>query len=214
MNTAQRICLYVFLVFSIVYLATIPFQPYPGHFAIKAIPILSLAILALATIPGIKGKLLFIALLFSVAGDVTLSLGTGEFFVFGLGLFLTAQIVYIAIFSRDFKVQKPRIPVAAILVVYAVVMAIIMMPSLKEMALPVYVYLAVITTMGIFAAFRASANRLVLYGALFFIASDSMIAINKFLTPVPASDYLIMITYYLAQFLIVYGYIRERQSEP
>ena len=110
--------------------------------------------------------------------------------------------------------QKSRIPIAAILVVYAVVMAIIMMPSLKEMALPVYVYLAVITTMCIFAAFRASANKLVLYGALFFIASDSMIAINKFLTPVPASDYLIMITYYLAQFLIVYGYIRERQSEP
>jgi uncharacterized membrane protein YhhN len=213
MNTTQRIYLYVFLAFAFVYLATIPFQPYPGHFIIKAIPILSLALLALATVQGIRCKLLFLALLFSAAGDVTLSLRSGEFFVFGLGLFLIAQVVYIVTFSRDFKAQKSRIPIAAILVVYAVVMAIIMTPSLKEMALPVYAYLAVITAMGVFAAFRASRGKLVLYGAILFIISDSLIAINKFLAPVPASDYLAMLTYYLAQFLIVYGYIREKQSE-
>jgi len=208
MNT-QKIYQYTFLIFAIAYLVTIPFQPYPGHFVIKAIPILSLALLALTKIPGLRGKLLFVALLFSAAGDVTLSLGSGEFFVFGLGFFLIAQIVYIVTFSRDFKVQKSRIPIAAILVIYAVAMAIIMTPSLKEMALPVYVYLAVITTMGIFASFRASVNKLVLYGALLFIASDSMIAINKFLMPVPAANYLVMVTYYLAQFPIVYGYLRD-----
>ena len=113
MNT-QRIYLFIFLLFAIAYLVTIPFQPYPGHFAIKAIPILSLAILALTTVPGLKGKLLFVALLFSAAGDVTLSLGSGEFFVFGLVFFLIAQIVYIVTFSRDFKVQKSRTPIAAI----------------------------------------------------------------------------------------------------
>jgi len=127
----------------------------------------------------------------------------------GLGFFLIAQIFYIATFSRDFKMQKPRIPIAAILLVYSLTMAIIMTPSLKEMALPVYVYLATIATMGIFAAFRASPNKLVLYGAVLFIASDSMIAINKFLTPIPASDYLVMFSYYLAQFLIVYGFLKE-----
>jgi uncharacterized membrane protein YhhN len=213
MNITQRIYLYIFLAFTIVYIATIPFQPYPGHFIIKAIPILSLAILALTTVEGIRGKLLFLALLFSAAGDVILSLGAGQYFVPGLGLFLIAQVVYIVTFSRDFKIQRSRIPIAAILVVYAVVMAIIMTPSLKEMALPVYVYLAVITAMGVFAAFRASKSKLMLYGAVLFIISDSIIAIKKFLTPIPASDYLVMITYYLAQFLIVYGYIKERQSE-
>lgn len=205
----QRICLGIFVIFTIAYLSTIFIQPYPGHFAIKAIPILSLAILALIKVQGMRGKLLFVALLLSATGDVTLSLKSGQYFVMGLGFFLIAQIFYIATFSRDFKMQKPRIPIAAILLVYSLTMAIITTPSLKEMALPVYVYLATITTMGIFAAFRASPNKLVLYGAVLFIASDSMIAINKFLTPIPASDYLVMFSYYLAQFLIVYGFLKE-----
>jgi len=176
---------------------------------IKAIPILTLATMVLILMPGQRSKLLFVALLFSAAGDITLSLGSGEFFVFGLGFFLIAHIVYIVTFARDFKVQKSRTPIVVILVIYALAMAIIMMPSLKEMALPVYVYLAVITTMGIFATFRNSVHKLVLYGAILFIVSDSMIAINKFLTPVPASDYFVMTTYYLAQFLIVVGFLQE-----
>jgi len=213
MNNAQKTCLYVFLIFAIIYLATIPFQPYPGHFAIKAIPIISLAVLALTSVAGLRGKLLFAALLLSAAGDVTLSLESGKYFVIGLAFFLIAHIVYLVTFSRDFHMQNSRIPIAATLVVYATTMAFIMRPSLGDMALPVYCYLIVITTMGIIAAFRVSKGKLVLYGALCFIASDSMIALNKFVIPVPASDYLVMITYYLAQSLIVYGYLKERQPE-
>ncbi|MBM3173802.1 MAG: lysoplasmalogenase [Chloroflexi bacterium] len=211
MNTTQKICISVFLAFAIVYLAAIPFRPYPGHFIVKAIPIISLAIMAFTSVAGLQGKLLFTALLLSAAGDVTLSLGSGEYFIPGLGLFLIAHVVYIVTFSRDFKMGKSRIPIAAILVAYAVAMAIIMAPSLKEMAIPVFCYLVVITKMGIMAAFRASKSKMVLYGAVLFIISDSMIALNKFVAPVPASDYLIMITYYLAQFLIAYGYVRERE---
>jgi alkenylglycerophosphocholine/alkenylglycerophosphoethanolamine hydrolase len=213
MNDMQKIYQYIFLIFALAYVVTIPIQPYPGHFVVKAIPILSLAILALTKVKRLRGKLLFVALLFSAAGDITLSLEAGKYFVIGLGFFLIAQIVYIVTSSRDFKFQKTRIPIAAILVVYALAIAIVLTPALKEMALPVYLYLTVITTMGIFAAFRASRNKLVLYGALLFIASDSMIAINKFLTPVPASDYLIMGTYYLAQFSIVYGFLKDSAKQ-
>jgi len=67
----------------------------------------------------------------------------------------------------------------------------------------------VITAMGIFAALRASKSKIVLYGAIAFIASDSILAINKFMVAVPAADYLVMITYYVAQFLIVYGFVKE-----
>lgn len=77
-------------------------------------------------------------------------------------------------------------------------------PSLDEMMLPFYAYITVITTIGIFAALRASKSKLVLYGALSFIVPDSILAINKFMVLVPARDYLIMITYYPAQFLIFY----------
>jgi len=209
MTTAQKIYQYVFLVFAIAYIGTLPFQPYPGDFVIKAIPIVSLSVLAFRTVTGLRGKLLFVALLFSAAGDVALALEAGKYFIVGLGLFLIAQIVYVVTFSRDFKAQKSRIPIIVGLAIYALIMAFILTPSLGEMAVPVYFYLVVITAMGIFAALRASKTRLVLYGALSFIASDSILAINKFLVPVPAADYLVMITYYLAQFLIVYGFVKN-----
>ena len=56
--------------------------------------------------------------------------------------------------------------------------------------LPFYAYLMVITTIGIFAALRASKGKPILYGALSFILSDSILAINEFMVLVPASDYL------------------------
>jgi uncharacterized membrane protein YhhN len=210
MTTAQRRCLYVFLIFAVAYVGTLPLQPYPGSFAVKAIPAISLAVLALTGVTGLQAKLLFAALLFSAGGDIALGLEVyGDYFVIGLGLFLITQILYIVTFSRDFKAQRSMIPVVVVLVAFAIAMAVILTPSLGDMMLPVYVYLIVVATMGIFAALRASKSKLVLYGALFFIASDSILAINEFLTTVPAADYLIMVTYYLAQFLIVYGYVKE-----
>lgn len=212
MTKTQKVYLLVFFVFAIAYIGTVPIQPYPGSFAIKAIPVLTLSVLALTKVVGLKGKLLFAALIFSAGGDIALALGEGQYFIIGLGLFLVAHIVYIVTFSRDFKAQKSRIPIAVLLVAYAVAIAVIMTPSLKEMMLPVYVYMVVITLMGIFAAFRGPKSKLVLYGALSFIVSDSILAINRFMVAVPASDYLIMITYYLAQVLIVYGFVKDNQE--
>jgi uncharacterized membrane protein YhhN len=88
-------------------------------------------------------------------------------------------------------------------------MAFVMTPSLKEMAIPVYIYMTAITLMGIFASLRAAKNDFTLYGAISFIVSDSVLAINKFMMPVPAADYAVMITYYLSLFLIVYGFLRD-----
>ena len=209
MTNVQRTYLYVFLAFAIAYIGALPFQPYPGNFVIKEIPDIALAILALTAVIGLRGKLLFVALLFSAAGGVALELEAGKYFIVGLVFFLLAHVMYIVTFSRDLKAQKSRIPVVVLLVIYGLIMAFVLRPGLKEMALPVYFYLVVITTMGIFAALRASKSKLVLYGAISFIVSDSILAINKFLVPIPASDYLIMITYYLAQFLIVYGFVRS-----
>jgi uncharacterized membrane protein YhhN len=201
--------LYIFAAFAIIFIATLPFQPYPGNFAIKAIPVISLSALAFTTISGSRGKLLFVSLLLCAAGDIALELGAGKYFVIGLGFFLIAQIMFIVTFSRDSKMQRFMIPIIVILAIYAIAMASIMTPSLKEMAIPVYFYLVVITLMGIFAALRASKNKLTLYGAVSFIVSDSIIAINKFMMPVPAVDYIVMITYYLALFLIVHGFLKE-----
>ena len=49
------------------------------------------------------------------------------------------------------------------------------------------------------------------FGALLFIASDAMIAINRFRGPFPGNEQLIWITYYSAQFLILRG-VERRHS--
>jgi len=214
MTAVQKTLLYIFAAFAIIFIAALPFQPYAGNFVIKAIPAISLAVLALITVRGITGRLLFVSLLLCAAGDVALELEAGKYFIVGLGLFLIAQIMFIVTFSRDFKMQKSRIPIIVILAIYALAMAYIMTPSLKEMAIPVYFYLVVITLMGIFAALRAARNKFTLYGAVSFIVSDSILAINKFMMPVPAADYLVMITYYLAIFLITFGYLKSVITRP
>ncbi len=209
MTNVQKIWLYIFLAFAILFIGLLPLEPYTGNFVIKAIPAISLAVLAFIAVSGSRGKLLFASLLFCAAADIALELAAGKYFVIGLGLFLIAHILFIVTFSRDFKAQKSQIPVIILLIVYAKMMAFVMTPSLKEMVIPVYIYLTAITLMAIFAALRASKNDFTLYGAIAFIVSDSILAINKFMMPVPAADYLIMITYYLSLFLIVYGFLKE-----
>jgi uncharacterized membrane protein YhhN len=49
-------------------------------------------------------------------------------------------------------------------------------------------------------------------GALLFIMSDAMIAINKFLNPLVQARLLIMATYIAAQFLIVKGVLIHEKS--
>ena len=209
MTTLQKTWLYIFGAFAVLFIGLLPFEPYTGNFVIKAIPAISLAVLAFIAVSGIRGKLLFTSLLFCAAADIALELAAGKYFVAGLGLFLVAHIFFIITFSRDFRFQTSKIPVIVLLVVYSIMMAIVLTPSLKEMAIPVYVYLTAITLMAIFASLKAAKNDFTLYGAISFIVSDSVIAINKFMMPVPAADYAIMITYYLSLFLIVYGFLRE-----
>jgi uncharacterized membrane protein YhhN len=205
----QRTWFYIFGAFAVLFIGLLSFEPYPGNFVIKAIPAISLAVLAFIAISGSRGKLLFASLLFCAAADIALELAAGKYFVAGLGLFLIAHILFIVTFSRDFKFQKSKIPIIILLVVYSKMMAFLLTPSLKEMTIPVYIYMTAITLMGIFAALRTSKNDFTLYGAISFIVSDSVLAINKFMMPVPAADYVVMITYYLTLFLIVYGFLKE-----
>jgi uncharacterized membrane protein YhhN len=48
-------------------------------------------------------------------------------------------------------------------------------------------------------------------GSLLFLASDSMIAINKFTTEIPMAGFWIMISYILAQYLIMRGLVLEKE---
>jgi uncharacterized membrane protein YhhN len=54
------------------------------------------------------------------------------------------------------------------------------------------------------------ANRYFVAGAVLFVLSDSLLAINKFYQPLAFAGTLIMLTYCAAQYFIVMGFIKRR----
>ncbi|MBN1613174.1 MAG: lysoplasmalogenase [Deltaproteobacteria bacterium] len=211
----QRVCIGIFLLFGAAYIGLLPVRPYPGSFLVKALPVLALAYLALSSVKGIRGRLLTAALVLSAGGDIALAVGEGvTYFMAGLVLFLFAHLVYTALFAMDFHRQLSRLSIVILLVLYSTAMGCYLKPTLGPMTLPVFFYLAVITVMASLAAFRSPPGYLVLAGALLFMASDSLLAVNRFRMPLPAADLLVMATYYAAQFCIAWGFVSERPSSP
>lgn len=157
---------------------------------------------------------LMAALLFSLAGDVFLMLPI-DAFIPGLGSFLVAHLFYIVLFRQGQAWFPSRVALAGTLGVGALMYAIVW-SGLGDPVLKVAVaaYVTVIALMAAQAIGRATvqggaAARWVAVGACVFMVSDSLIAINKFVMPVPLSALWILSTYYVAQILIVHHARRD-----
>ena len=160
----------------------------------------------------------YLAMLFSFFGDVLLMfMDQGEiWFVSGLSAFLLAQVFYVITY-RHFRFKKLntkgkgiRMIYTSIVIIYTVILWISLYPHLEEMLLPVTLYTITIFLMVIMAIYRhnrtsALSFYLVLSGAVIFLISDSIIAINKFMVPVMYERLYVIITYMIAQFLIIIG---------
>lgn len=174
-------------------------------------PLLMPMLMLMAYQLNIKEKYLYIALFFSLLGDVFLMFGGELYFMLGLGAFLMAHVFYILLFKGQFKFNLMSIfPFVGATLSYFMFIKSGIDPNLL---IPVSVYCLVITLMGIFAAGRKTNNssyNLVLMGSVLFIISDSLIAYNKFYAPLPASSFWVMSTYGLAQFLIVLGWSKNQ----
>jgi uncharacterized membrane protein YhhN len=97
--------------------------------------------------------------------------------------------------------------------VYYVWFVYLLSPHLGEMKLPVRVYGVVISYMLIQALQvvkikNTKAALLMISGAVLFIISDSILAINKFYTRFELAGIAIMTTYGIAQLLITLGAVR------
>lgn len=149
------------------------------------------------------------ALIFSWLGDVLLMLPGEDFFMGGLVAFLSAHVCYIWIFSRGGTFRPLR--VLPFLVYVALLLAGPLNGKLPEdLRVPLYTYVAVITAMGVMASLRNTQRpgyELVLIGSILFILSDSFLALNKFSSPLPLAGFWVMLTYGLAQYFIVKGYL-------
>jgi len=160
--------------------------------------------------------LIIAALLFSWLGDVLLMLPGEAYFMGGLAAFLSAHVCYIWIFSRVVTFHPLR--VLPFLMYVALLLAGPLNGELPEnLRVPVYSYIAVITAMGSLASLRNTQQpgyEQVLVGSILFILSDSFLALNKFSSPLPLAGFWVMLTYGLAQYLIVKGYLAGCNSTP
>ena len=91
-------------------------------------------------------------------------------------------------------------------------------PHLGDMLVPVLGYAAVLLSMALLAHKRRGATSAVSFilvssGAMFFVVSDALIAINKFALAVPGERMLVMSTYIVAQYLIIQGLLKHEPAQ-
>lgn len=194
-----------------------------ARFFLKPLPIILLLFHALfqKSLSIKSNRLLLLGLLFSLGGDILLLFQENNtlYFIFGLVSFLTAHVFYILTF-RALYPQKTSISLfnsigggltTLVFIGYSGMFYYILYDRLGELKIPVLIYVLVILRMLLGAAvilFSPLKNNGKLYlfiGAMIFVVSDSILAVNKFHTPVIHSGVLIMLTYYVAQFCIVRG---------
>ena len=139
-------------------------------------------------------------------------------FLLGLGSFLVAHSVYIAMFgkyrTRDWRKLGPSrtLGVMAILIALGSVLGALR-HSLGPLLIAVVAYALALCGMGISAMLAELGNPLAAIGALLFVASDATLAISKFRGPFPGHEPLIWTTYYLAQLFIFLGVARRHGWE-
>jgi len=167
-------------------------------------------------------KFVYAALFFSWLGDSFLIFApwNGLYFMLGLGAFLIAQLIYIIINISFVNEGQSRLVFkwpATLFILYGAGFFSLIIDSLGLLTLPVAIYCAVITLMGVTAVGRigrteSKAALLVIFGAALFILSDSVIAYNKFVAGLEWSGPIVMSTYLAAQYLLVRGYMRFIES--
>ncbi|WP_448212839.1 lysoplasmalogenase [Colwellia sp. MEBiC06753] len=200
-----------FFASAICYLLLINSTPFLGQFAVKALPIFCLIIIALINLSGVTRLLTVAALVASAIGDIMLALTIEQSFIFGLAAFLVAQLLYAINYFRlrSVKLLAYQKLMTIAICLFAAAMAFVVLPKTADLMISVAIYLAVITLMAI-AAWQSRLSKLVGVGALSFLCSDAILALSIFSTPLAYSSHWVMLTYYAAQYLMLTG---VRQSE-
>jgi uncharacterized membrane protein YhhN len=168
-----------------------------------------------------RSPMVIAALFFGWLGDIFLL--WNDFFIFGLVAFLIGHLLYILVY-RQYRYAQPTkafLATQKVRYVFPILLlgtglVAILYPKLGDLKIPVLVYAVVLTLMSVVAFFRYGYTTdksflLVMAGALLFMVSDSLLAVNKFLSTFPFSGIAVMITYCAAQYLIVEGLIKHPQ---
>ncbi len=167
-----------------------------------------------------------IAFIFSLLGDTFLMFTDEQLNIFMLGLssFLVAQIAYILLFLRTVNIsgKQPFIrenPAWLIgFLVFGGFIYFLLFNQLDTiLKIAVFVYMMALLGMSAMAlnrykAVNSTSFNLVFVGSVLFVISDTLIALDKFLSPIPNDRLLVMSTYIAAQFLIMMGILKQFEN--
>ena len=165
--------------------------------------------------------MIIIGLLSSWLGDIFLQFE--GMFIPGLIFFLFAHIFYIKFFietqSENNSFFKMRPVMLIVVLAYLIELMHFLWSHLGSMKIPVLAYGITISIMLSAALWQYQKLEfktalLLILGATCFVASDSLLAVNKFKAPFSNAGIYIMTTYILAQLFIVIGAIRYKNFSP
>jgi len=151
---------------------------------------------------------LFITAIFALLGDVFLLIPGDNplYFQLGLGSFLIMQLSYIRLFAKQAAEEAwvpayARQPLAGV-IIYVFLFLAFLNPYLADgMKIPVTLYAFALGAM-LYFAIRLK-NQMIVWGAFFFVVSDSVLAYGKFYYSFPGISSVVMATYILAQLLLM-----------
>lgn len=155
-------------------------------------------------------SVVIIALSFSLAGDVFLMLPR-DLFIFGLASFLAAHIAYFIAFRP--VADEWWIPAAWLLPV-GVLLVLKMGQGAGHLFPALIAYMAAILAMVVAATSEMWESEAIdswpyaAVGALLFMTSDALIGWNRFVRPMSGAPLAIIVTYHLAQMLLVTSFVR------
>jgi len=164
-------------------------------------------------------NLVMLGLFGSFLGDVFLL--SKSLFIPGMVAFMTTHIVNIIFFSKIYGLKQSKSlllkTATLILVGFCVFIYFQLKTAIGPLIYPILVYMLLICAAALMAVHMSNnkgtniiANNFWIPGMLFFIASDTVLAFNMFdwsiNDPIENIGLVIMITYGLAQFLLVKGF--------
>ncbi|WP_301107382.1 lysoplasmalogenase [Sporosarcina sp.] len=198
----RKILVGLIILTGFIYIFFIPEEPIGLKIALKLVPMMLIILYGVMTdsiVSPLYKRIIVAGLTVSMIAD-----GVIYWFMAGLVTFFVAHILYIQAFRTERRKPVP-LPVAVPLLLYGLFMVFwIAWPQIAKgeviLGAAIVAYILIILIMG-WEAVRTRMP-LAITGALLFICSDSFLAIDRFVTPLPAREALVMITYYAAQIFI------------
>lgn len=184
----------------------------PGNRALHYIfkPLTMLILLTAALSSGVAEQpfayWLLLGLCLSLVGDVFLMLPSDKF-IHGLASFLLAHIAYIVAFYQLYHGGITIFWLGGV-IAFSTGFFVLLQKDLGKLKGPVIVYILAISTMvwlsgELYSQQSNMTHLLLLAGALIFAVSDASLAWNKFKQPFSWAQWLILITYFGAQWFLV-----------